>query len=132
MKTFWLVGVVMTTLALGGCLNVRPGQPVEPDMISARDPAKGIFFADGEMSRSIHPKHEYRYAINKEFEEQMFNLRLRFEKRKITFEQLSREGNEIEARKAERLKELDKAFGVSPPLTRAMTCETTGRTTFCH
>ena len=131
MKMFLTLSVVLATLALGGCLDVRPGLPSDPDALTSRDSTRGQLLADNTMKRSTRPKHEYRHAINKEFEEEMFNLRLQFEKRKITFDQLSRQGSEIEARKVERLNELDKNFGFSAPLRRALTCETTGRTTFC-
>ena len=131
MKMFLTFSVALTTLALGGCLDVRPSQPLDPDAPASRDMIRAQTWADNTMKRSTRPKHEYRQEINKQFEEEMFNLRLQFEMRKITFEQLSRQGSEIEARKVERLDELDKNFGVSSPLPRALSCETKGRSTFC-
>ena len=125
-------GAIMATLALAGCLNVAPGQQRDVEGSYETRASNSSPLSNAAMQRNISHKYEYVNAINDDYQDEMVELRSRLEMHKITYMEYEEEKAQVAARKAQRRYEMEKDYEAKLNSGRSITCQTTGRRTFCE
>jgi hypothetical protein len=131
MNVFLMVGALVATLSLGGCLNVAPGQPMDSEVGSGENASSSSALSGAALQRNIQRKYEFVNAINDDYEDSLVELRSRLEMRKITYPEYQAEKAEIAARKTQRRYMMEKDYEATLNSNRSTACHTTGRTTLC-
>ena len=127
MKFFLTPTLLVMVLCLGGCLNIKAGQQMDPEEGSGVN----TYSWPAILQNTLKHKYEYKIEINNQFQTELFDLRARLESHKITHEEYLKEEAEIRARNSMRLNEMEREYGAALNDQRSINCHTSARKTIC-